>query len=144
MSHQTKKQTESEPLTHDPPPFFPSQPEKKSIYSRPWTWNERQERFQCVCGSVPSGDPGGEGRPPVAREARAPVVEASGGGEGGADLGHGEADRHGEGAGDEPAEGHGGRPSEVEAGVVQRGDPRQHRDDGEGEGEVGQQSTHAG
>ena len=87
---------------------------------------------------VPSGDPGGEGRPALAGEAGAPVVEAAGGGEGGADLGHGEADGHGEGAGDEPAEGHGGGPAEGEARVVERGDPRQHRDDGEGEGEVGQ------
>uniref|UniRef100_A0A804NHV4 Uncharacterized protein n=1 Tax=Zea mays TaxID=4577 RepID=A0A804NHV4_MAIZE len=87
---------------------------------------------------VPSGDPGGEGRPALAGEARAPVVEAAGGGEGGADLGHGGADGHGEGAGDEPAERHGGGPAEVEPRVVERRDPRQHRDDGEGEGEVGQ------
>lgn len=90
---------------------------------------------------VPSGDPGGEGRPTLAGEAGAPVVEATGGGEGGADLGHGEADGHGEGAGDEPAERHGGRPAEAEPRVVQRRDPRQHRDDGEREGEVGQHSA---
>jgi hypothetical protein len=63
----------------------------------------------------------------VARETRAPVVEAAGGGEGGADLGHGE------GSGDEPAEGHGGRAAEGEAGVVERGDG----EDVEGDGEVG-------
>ena len=90
---------------------------------------------------IPSGDPGGEWRPPVAGEARAPVVESAGGGEGGADLGHGEADGHGEGPVDEPAERHGGGAAEGEAGVVERGDPRQHRDDGEGEGEVGEEAT---
>jgi hypothetical protein len=74
----------------------------------------------------------------VAGEARAPVVESAGGGEGGADLGHGEADGHGEGSGDEPAKGHGSRAAKGEAGVVERGDPRQHREDVEGDGEVGQ------
>jgi len=74
----------------------------------------------------------------VAGESGAPVVQATGGGEGGADLGHGEADGHGEGAREEPAERHGGGPAEGEAGVVERGDPRQHGDDGEGDGEVGQ------
>ena len=92
---------------------------------------------------VPSGDPGGEWRPPVAGEARAPVVESAGGGEGGADLGHGEADGHGEGPVDEPAERHGGGAAEGEAGVVERGDPRQDRDDGEGDGEVGQHPASA-
>ena len=74
----------------------------------------------------------------MAGESGAPVVEATGGGEGGADLGHGESDGHGEGAGEEPAERHGGGTAEGEAGVVERGDPRQHGDDGEGDGEVGQ------
>ena len=92
---------------------------------------------------IPSGDPGGEWRPPVAGEARAPVVESAGGGEGGADLGHGEADGHGEGPVDEPAERHGGGAAEGEAGVVERGDPRQDRDDGEGDGEVGQHPASA-
>jgi hypothetical protein len=91
-----------------------------------------------TCWHIPSGDPGREGRPSLAGESRAPVVKAAGGREGGADLGHGEPDGHGEGAGDEPAEGHGDRAAELEPCVVERGDPREHGDDGEGEGEVGQ------
>ena len=87
---------------------------------------------------LPSGDPGSEGRPVLAGELGAPVVvEAAGGRVGRADLRHGQRDAAVERRDDEPAQRHGGRPAVAQAGVVRRGDARQHGDDGEGEGEVG-------
>ena len=90
---------------------------------------------------LPSGDPGSEGRPVLAGELGAPVVEAAGGRVGRADLRHGQRDAAVERRDDEPAQRHGRRAAVAQAGVVRRGDARQHGDDGEGEGEVGEEAT---
>ena len=52
---------------------------------------------------LPSGDPGSEGRPVLAGELGAPVVEAAGGRVGRADLRHGQRDAAVERRDDEPA-----------------------------------------
>jgi hypothetical protein len=88
-------------------------------------------------GTIPSGDPGGKWSPFVAGELGAPVVEAARGRVGGADLRHGQRHAAVEGRHDEPAQRHGRRPAVAQPGVVGRRHARQHGDDGEGEGEVG-------
>ena len=90
---------------------------------------------------LPSGDPGSEGRPVLAGELGAPVVEPAGGRVGRADLRHGQGHAAVERRDDEPAQRHGRRAAVAQAGVVRRGDARQHGDDGEGEGEVGEEAT---
>ena len=89
----------------------------------------------------PSSDPGRKGSPFLAGELGAPVVEPAGGRVGRADLRHGQRDAAVERRDDEPAQRHGRRAAVAQAGVVRRGDARQHGDDGEGEGEVGEEAT---
>ena len=55
--------------------------------------------------------------------------------EGGADLGHGDADEPGEEGDDDPAPDEGGRPRVLQAGPVQRRDPREERHRREGDGQ---------
>ena len=101
------------------------------MHTQKWQINDISEQ------SAPSSDPGSEWSPFLAGELGAPVVEPAGGRVGRADLRHGQRDAAVERRDDEPAQRHGRRAAVAQAGVVRRGDARQHGDDGEGEGEVG-------
>ncbi|BAS76189.1 Os01g0945400, partial [Oryza sativa Japonica Group] len=81
-------------------------------------------------------DPRSKGSPVVAGELGTPVVEATGGRVGGADLGHGQGHAAVEGGHDEPPERHGHRPAVAEPRAVRRRHTGHHGDDGEGEGEL--------
>ena len=87
--------------------------------------------------NVPSSEPGCKGSPFLAGELGAPVVEPTGGRVRRADLRHGQRHAAVEERHDEPAQRHGRRPAVAQPGVVRRRHARQHGDDGEGEGEVG-------
>ena len=89
----------------------------------------------------PASDPRSKGSPVVAGELGTPVVEATGGRVGGADLGHGQGHAAVEGGHDEPPERHGHRPAVAEPRAVRRRHTGHHGDDGEGEGEVGENTS---
>ena len=75
----------------------------------------------------------------IKKEIRLEATQAKGGGrayrEGGADLGHGDADEPGEEGDDDPAPDEGGRARVLQAGPVQRRDPREERHRREGDGQ---------
>ncbi len=87
---------------------------------------------------VPASDPRSQGRPFLAGQLGAPVVEATGGRVRRANLGHGQGDAAVEQRHHQPPQRHRHRPAVAQPRVVGRRDARQHRDVGEREGEIRQ------
>ena len=88
--------------------------------------------------SVPAGQPRGKRSPSWASEHSTPVVETTGSWVRGADLSHRQPYTHSEHSSHEPSVNQSNRAAESQTGVVRCSDPREHRDDGEGDGEIGE------
>lgn len=86
----------------------------------------------------PAVDEADEGRPAARREHGAPVVDAAGGGEDGADLGEGGGDADGDEGDEDPAPEHGDGLPVGEGDVHGRGEAVGDRHDGEGEAQDAQ------
>jgi len=108
------------------------------VHTQKWQINDISEQ------SAPSSDPGSEWSPFLAGELGAPVVEATGGRVGGADLRHGQGHAAVEHGHREPPERHGHRAAVAQARVVCYRHAHHHGDDRKGQGEVGENaaSTH--
>lgn len=87
---------------------------------------------------LPAGQPRGKRSPSWASKHSTPVVETTGSRVRGADLSHWQPHTHSEASSHEPSVDKSDCPAESQAGVIGGGDPGEDRDDGEGDGEVGE------
>lgn len=90
----------------------------------------------------PSTTPRSQRTPDWTSQVSSPKIERASGREGGADLCHGDADEPGEEGDYDPAPDEGRRPRVLQAGPVQRRDPREERHRREGDGQRLEQRLH--